>query len=54
MGWMYYTLRQKDVFVSGIVLLPLDNYLVAVWWDSNEMAWVRDDIMYFQPPKEKH
>ena len=55
MGWMYFTLKEKDVFVAGIATPQhLNNMLMAVWWDSNEMAWKSDNLKYFQPPQEKH
>ena len=54
MGWLYFTLRKKDVFVSGIETIQENNMLVAVWWNDEEQAWKCDYLKFFQPPQEKH
>ena len=54
MGWLYFTLRKKDVFVSGIETIQEKDMLVAVWWNDEEQAWECDCLKFFQPPQEKH
>ena len=64
MGWLYYTLWEKDVFVSNVTSFRSCDVVthsalwyneeIQEWVESNIMGWVSNELRYFQPPKEKH
>ena len=58
MGWLYYTLLEKDVFVSNVTSYRLWSCDVvthsALWYDELKQEWVESNLAYFRPPKEKH
>lgn len=54
MGWMYYALLKKDVFVETIVhsknrIIPV----TVIWYNDVEQRWGESNIEWFSPPREK-
>ena len=54
MGWMYYAILRKDVFVATIVhsknlIIPV----TAIWYNDDEKRWAESNIEWFSPPREK-
>ena len=54
MGWMYFTLKKKDVFVSMIGAVDVTMGTRVVWWDDYEQTWKTDCLRFFQPPRGNH
>lgn len=58
MGWLYYTLWGKDVFVSNVTSyrLSLSDVVThsALWYNEDKQEWVESNLEYFRPPKDKH
>lgn len=56
MGWMYYTLWGKDVFVSNVISFRSCEVVThsAVWYNEAMQEWVESNLAYFRPPREKH
>ena len=56
MGWMYYTLWEKDVFVSNVTSYRScgGGMHYALWYNEAMQEWVESNLAYFRPPREKH
>lgn len=56
MGWMYYTLWEKDVFVSNVTSYRSCGGVMhyALWYNEPMQEWVESNLAYFRPPREKH
>ena len=56
MGWMYNTLKKKDVFVSKIVSSRLRDTIeyFAIWFNTETQKWQEENLEWFQPPRRKH
>ena len=56
MGWLYYTISEKDVFVSNVTSFRSCGVIThrALWYDEAMQEWVESNLAYFRPPKEKH
>lgn len=56
MGWLYYTISEKDVFVLNVTSFRSCGVIThrALWYDEAMQEWVESNLAYFRPPKEKH
>lgn len=56
MGWMYYILLEKDVFVSKVSSSRLRDSEVyfALWYNDEMHKWMESNLEHFRPPREKH
>ena len=56
MGWMFYVLFKKDVFVAKVSSYKLRDSEIhfAVWFNEERQKWEESNLEYFRPPVEKH
>ena len=56
MGWLYYTLWEKDVFVSNVTSFRSCDGVThyALWYNEAMQEWEESNLTYFRPPEEKH